>query len=126
MTAKRDGLEEHDGPRTAVAGKPARVGEAIAGPGHGGGRRADAFRTLAAVTSAELPRGANGADIALHYAMADSGSAGAGEGLRIARPQFGEDDGTGGRVNLLKLNQSVLYSLLIRKRYPAGVRAQGA
>lgn len=126
MTAKKDGLEEHDGPRTVVAGKPALASEAIAGQEYGDGRRADEFRTPVVVTSADLPRGANGADIALHYAMADSGSAGAGEGLRIARPQFGEDDGTGGRVNLLKLNQSVLYSLLIRKRYPAGARAQHA
>ena len=126
MMAKKDGLEEHDGLRTVVVVKPDRASEAIEGLEYGDGHRADAFRTLVVVTSADLPRGANGADIALHYAMADSGCAGAGEYLRIARPQFGEDDGTGGRVNLLKLNQSVLYSLLIRKRYPAGARAQHA
>lgn len=126
MTAKKDGLEEHDGPRTVVAVKPALASKAIAGQEYGDGRRADALWTPALVASVELPRGANGADIALHYAMADSGCAGAGEDLQIAKPQFGEDDGTGDRVNLLKLNQSVLYSLLIRKRYPTGVRAQHA
>lgn len=64
------------------------------------------------------PSGACGADLALLYALEDSEAAGREEGLRIAKPQFGNDDGTAGVVNLLNLNQSVVYSLLIRKRYP--------
>lgn len=89
-------------------------------------RGAEAGAGAGGAPAAGPPRGAAGADLALYHAMLDSDAAGGGEGLRIAAPQFGDDDGTGGRVNLLKLNQSVLYSLLIRKRYPAGVRAQGA
>ena len=50
--------------------------------------------------------------------MRDSERAGEGEGLRIETPRFGDDDGTAGKIRLLKLNPSVVYSLLIRKRYP--------
>lgn len=95
--------------------------------GRGCARRgAAAGAGAAGASAAGPPRGAAGADLALYHALLDSDAAGDGEGLRIVGPQFGDDDGTGGRVRLLRLSQSVMYSLLIRKRYPAGARAQGA
>ena len=124
MAQKRD-LE--GGSRTVVVAKPALTSEVAAGLGQENGSRADVVGAQADDTPVVAPpRGATGVDLALHYAMEDSRNAGDGEELQIVQPQFGEDDGTGDKVHLLRLNQSVVYSLLIRKRYPAGVRAQRA
>lgn len=85
----------------------------------GGGSLAAAAERQAEGASAGMPPpGAAGADLALYYAMKDSERAGEEEGLRIETPRFGDDDGTAGKIRLLKLNPSVVYSLLIRKRYP--------
>lgn len=82
------------------------------------GEKGGAPGRMAGGAPANPPPGASGADLALHYSLKDSNDAGEGEELRIAKPQFGDDDGTAGGVNQLRLNQSVVYSLLIRKRYP--------
>ena len=125
MMAQKKDLE--GGSRTVVVGKPARTSEVAAGLGQKNNSRADVVGAQVDDTPVDAPpRGAAGVDLALHYAMEDSRNAGDGEELQIAWPQFGEDDGTGDKVHLLRLNQSVVYSLLIRKRYPAGVRAQRA
>ena len=87
--------------------------------GQGGGSLAAAAeRQAGGAPAGAPPPGSTGMDLALYYAMKDSESAGEEEGLRIEMPQFGDDDGTAGKMRLLKLNPSVVYSLLIRKRYP--------